>query len=62
MGGLERIKHNSKKSGIRGGIVGKTAVIGMKDRNTNEVTAAAIATADQSTLQGFIMRPYSVEC
>ena len=55
MGGLERNKHNSKKSGIRGGIVGKTAVIGMKDRNTNKVTAAAIARADQSTLQGFVM-------
>ena len=55
IGGLERNKHNSKKSGVGGGTGGKTAVIGMKDRNTNKVTAAPITRTDQSTLQGFVM-------
>ena len=55
IGGLERNKHNSKKLNAGGGTVGKTAVIGMKDRGTNEVAATPIARTDQSTLQGFVM-------
>ncbi len=36
------------------GPVGKTAVIGVKDRKTNRVTARVIAHTDAPTLQGFI--------
>lgn len=39
MGGKERNKHNSKKLKAGSGYVGKTAVIGMKDRCTNQITA-----------------------
>ena len=34
--------HSAKKSEKRHGAVGKTAVTGMKDRETNRVTAASI--------------------
>ncbi len=36
------------------GTVGKTAVVGAKDRRTNRVTAAVIDNTDQQTLQGFV--------
>ena len=38
------------------GTVGKTAVVGMKDRETNRVRAAVVATTDGQTLQGFVER------
>jgi len=36
------------------GAVGKTAVVGMKDRDTNEVRAEVVERTDKQTLQGFI--------
>ena len=53
-GGKERNKHERKKLHAGRGPVGKTAVIGAKDRKTNRVTARVIEQTDAPTLQGFI--------
>ena len=42
MGGKERNKHNSEKQKAGRGSVGKAAVVGMKDRDTNRVSAAVV--------------------
>ena len=55
MGGKEKNKHASKKLKKGRGAVGKAAVIGMKDRDTNQVTAMPIQRTDASTLQGFVL-------
>ena len=55
MGGKERNKHESKKLHAGRGAVGKAAVIGMKDRDTNQVTATTIDRTDAPTLQGFVL-------
>ena len=36
------------------GSVGKTAVVGMKDRSTNQVAAKVVESTDSNTLQGFV--------
>ena len=54
MGGRERNKHASKKLNAGRGAVGKMAIVGAKDRATNEVRAEAVATTDKRTLQGFV--------
>ena len=54
MGGKEKNKHTRKKMKAGRGPVGKTAVIGMKDRDTHHVSAAVIDSTDQSTLHGFV--------
>ena len=61
IGGKERNKHANKKLKAGRGPVGKTAVIGMKDRNTNKVKAEVVklggewgGTPDKPTLQGFV--------
>lgn len=54
MGGLEKNKHESKKLKAGRGRVGKTAVVGAKDRATNQVTARVIQRTDKATLQGFV--------
>lgn len=56
IGGLEKNKHESKK--IRGGrgTVGKTPVVGLKDRETNQVRTAVLESTDKDTLQGFVIR------
>ncbi|KKZ10270.1 MAG: hypothetical protein TQ37_09005 [Candidatus Synechococcus spongiarum 15L] len=41
-GGLEKNKHASKKANLGRGPVDKTAVVGMKDRESNQVTAKVI--------------------
>ncbi len=55
-GGKAKNMHaHKRKQVIKGrGAVGKTAVIGAKDRQTNRVTAAVIDNVDQPTLQGFV--------
>ena len=53
-GGLEKNKHASKKLRAGRGAVGKTAVVGAKDRATNEVRAQVVQRADKATLQGFV--------
>lgn len=54
VGGRERNKHASKK--LRGGRgpVGKTAVVGAKDRETKQVKAKVVNRVDSVTLHGFI--------
>ena len=47
-------KHNSKRLKAGRGTVGKTAVVGAKDRKTNRVTTAAVMLTDTPTLQGFV--------
>ena len=53
-GGKERNKHERKKRHAGRGPVGKTAVIGAKDRKTNQVTARVIEHTDATTLLGFV--------
>ena len=36
------------------GAVGKTAIVGAKDRDTNQVKATVVANTDKPTLQGFV--------
>ena len=54
MGGKERNKHNSKKANAGRGPVGKTAVAGVKDRETNKVSATVIQGTTQENLEEFI--------
>ena len=55
MGGRERNKHKSKKLKAGRGTVGKTAVIGAKDRETKKVRAKVIKNAAAKTLQKFVI-------
>ena len=50
----ERDEHESKKLHARRGTVGKTAAVGMKDRDSCMVAAEVADTADKHTLQGFV--------
>ena len=50
-GGKEGNKHASKKLNVGRGTVGKTAVVGMKDRGTNQVKAEVISVTGKATLQ-----------
>ena len=53
-GGKEKNKHGSKKTkGVRG-TAGKTAIIRLKDRETNKVRAVVIDNTDRQTLSGFV--------
>ena len=56
IGGKAKNMHaHKRKQVIKGrGSVGKTAVVGMKDRATNRVSAAVVKNVDQPTLQGFV--------
>ena len=54
MGGLERNKHVSKKLGTGRGPVGKTAVIGARDRAPGQVVARVVPNTQAATLQGFV--------
>ena len=53
-GGSEVNKHANKNLKAGRGTVGKTAVAGMKDRETNEVRAKVVEDTTARTLQGFI--------
>ena len=55
MGGKERNKHKGKKLKSGRGTVGKTAVVGAKDRKTNKVRAKVVKVTDAKTLQGFVI-------
>ena len=55
MGGRERNKHKGKKLKAGRGTVGKTAVVGAKDRKTNKVKAKVVKATDAKTLQGFVL-------
>ncbi len=53
-GGKEKNKHAHKKLNAGRGTVGKTAVAGIKDRETKQVRAAVVPDTTANTLQGFI--------
>ncbi len=55
MGGKEKNKHSHKKLKAGRGAVGKTAVAGTKDRETNQVVARVVDKTDAKTLQGFVI-------
>ena len=55
MGGRERNKHKGKKLKAGRGTVGKTAVVGAKDRKTDKIKAAVVKITDAKTLQGFVV-------
>ena len=55
MGGKERNKHKGKKIKAGRGTVGKTAVVGAKDRKTNKVKAKVVKMTNARTLQGFVI-------
>ena len=54
IGGLERNKHRSKRLNAGRGPVGKTAVVGMKDRATGQVVARVVPNTAAGTLQEFV--------
>ena len=60
MGGKRKNMSNAKRraladEGVGRGSVGKTAVVGVKDRETNEVRAKVVHRTDARTLQGFVV-------
>ena len=57
IGGTERNKHGDKKLKSGRGPVGKTAVVGMKDRPSKRVTATPVERPDKETLQSFVTEP-----
>ncbi len=54
IGGKEANKHESRKLRQGRGPVGKTPVVGVKDRETNQVSADVVEKTDKVTLQGFV--------
>ena len=54
MGGLEGNKHESKKLHAGRGAVGKSAVLGLKDRATNQIRAKVVPKANKETVHGFL--------
>lgn len=54
MGGKEGNKHESKKLNAGRGPVGKAAVVGIRDRETNKVAAEAVERTDTRTLTEFV--------
>lgn len=55
MGGKRRNMSKSKREKLTGrGPAGKTAVVGARDRETNQVAAKVVTSTDKPTLQGFV--------
>lgn len=55
VGGQRKNMAKSKRNELTGrGPVGKTAVVGAKDRETNQVAAKVAQSTDKETLQGFV--------
>ena len=55
VGGKRRNMSNSKRKEYAGrGPAGKTAVVGMKDRETGRVATEVVQSTDKETLQGFV--------
>ncbi len=57
MGGKRRNMSNAKREELADtgrGAVGKTAVVGARDRATNKVAAKVVTSTDKGTLQGFV--------
>ena len=53
-GGKEANKHSDKKLRAGRGTVGKTPVVGIKDRATNQVSVAVVGSTDAETLQRLV--------
>lgn len=53
-GGKEANKHSNKKLNAGRGTVGKTAVVGVKNRDSKQVRAQVVANTSKATLQGFV--------
>ena len=54
IGGLEKNKHEWKRLNSGRGTVGKAPVVGIRDRETGQVSASPVDRTDKTTLQGFI--------
>ena len=55
MGGKRKNMHNDKRKQLSGrGAVGKTPVVGARDRASKQVAAKVVRTANKATLQGFV--------
>lgn len=54
IGGKERNKHEHKRLNAGRGTVGKTAIVGAKDRATGKVKAQVVESPDKHTLQAFV--------
>ena len=54
IGGKEKNKHAQQRQHAGRGPVGKTAVVGIKDRATKRIRAAVVANTDADTLKGFV--------
>ncbi len=55
IGGKRGNMSNTKRKTLKGrGSVGKTAVVGIKDRESNRVSAKVVKSTDAETLQGFV--------
>ncbi len=55
VGGKRKNMSQAKRKRLTGrGPVGKTAVVGVKDRETNQVAAKVVTSTDAETLQGFV--------
>ena len=58
MGGKRRNMHKSKRAKMEGrGPTGKTAIVGMKDRQTNWVSAKVVKEHHERNLKGFHLEP-----
>ena len=55
-GGLEKNKHADKKLKAGRGAVGKTAVVGIRDRATNRVRIEVVGDTTKQTLQDFVTK------
>ena len=54
IGGLERNKHAKHRKHIGTGGVGKSVVVGLKDRDTNRVHARVVENTKKQTIQTFV--------
>ena len=54
-GGKEKNRHAHKRQRLGRGTAGKTPIVGVKDRATNQISAAVVPSTDGETLKGFIM-------
>ena len=54
VGGKEKNKHSNKKLKSGRGTIGKVPVVGIKDRETNQVHAVVVTNTDKVTLQNFV--------
>ena len=56
VGGKKKNTTAEKRKRMKGrGAVGKTAVVGVKDRESNRVSAKVVVSTDKKTLQGFVI-------